>query len=129
MEVEDKREKPLPILINLRTLRLPLTKKGDHLAFSKVSISGNRIILKQEFKEGSYYCGSAIVIEVVGRQTLPTLESESTARLSIESGNKPFTVLMASAATFNSEQDVIELATKNLEDALLVYRSENSGRP
>jgi hypothetical protein len=117
IQVEDGRSNPLPLFINLRTLRLPDTKKGDHLALSKVSFAGNRIILTQEFKEGSYYCGSAVVIEVLGRQSKASLENESTARLSIEAGNKAFSVLMASAASFDPKEDLIAIASQKLDAA------------
>jgi hypothetical protein len=117
IQVEDVRNNPLPVLINLRTLRLPVTKKGDHLALSKASLNGNRIILTQEFKEGSYYCGSAVVIEISGRQSKASLENESTARLSIEAGNNAFSVFMASAASFDPNEDLIATASQKIEAA------------
>jgi hypothetical protein len=117
IQVEDVRNSPLPVLINLRTLRLPVTKNGDHLALSKVSFKGNRIILTQEFKEGSYYCGSAVVIDVSGRQSKASIENESTARLSIEPGSKTFLVLMASAASFDPNEDLVAIASQKLDAA------------
>jgi hypothetical protein len=117
IQVEDARSNPLPLSINLRTLRLPVTRKGDHLALSKVSFNENRIILTQEFKEGSYYCGSAVIIEVSGRQNNATLENESTVRLSIDAGNKSFSVLMASAASFDPNEDLVAMASQKLDAA------------
>lgn len=117
IQVEDARNNPLPLLVNLRTLRLPVTKKGDHQALSKVNFNGNRIILTQEFKEGSYYCGSAVVIEVLGRQSKASLENESTARLSIDGGNKAFSILMASAASFDPNEDMVTAASQKLDAA------------
>jgi hypothetical protein len=117
IQLADGRRNPLPLLVNLRTLRLPDARKGDHLALSKVSFAGNRIILTQQFKEGSYYCGSAVVIEVVGRQSKASIENESVARLSIAAGNNAFSVLMASAASFDPNEDLIAIASQKLDTA------------
>jgi hypothetical protein len=117
VQVEDTRKDPSPVSINLRTLRLPVNKKGDHTALSKVKLDGDRIILVQEFKEGSYYCASAVVIEVKGRASKASIENESTARLSVDRGNTVFSVYMASAASFDPAVDVVVAATQKLDAA------------
>lgn len=106
-----------PVLTNLRTLRQPVTKKGDHQALSTVSVAGNRIILKQEIREGTYYNGSVIVIEVTGGESSASVESPSMARLSASSSATGTTIFMASAASFDPAEDITAAATKKLEAA------------
>jgi Glycosyl hydrolase family 95 catalytic domain/Glycoside hydrolase family 95, C-terminal domain len=117
MQVEDSRANPLPILINLRSLRLPITKRGDHEAISSVVFSGNKIILTQKFKEGDYYNGSAVVIGTTGRETIASVENPSTARIAAAQGNSPLRIFMATAASFDPSEDIVAIASQKIEAA------------
>lgn len=117
VQIEDTRSNPMPVVTSLRALRWPVTKKGNHSAISTVKVIGNRIALVQEFREDNYYCGSVIVTEITGRPARAELASESAARLTVAPSNETFTVLMASAASFNPKEDLVAAAIKKLDDA------------
>jgi len=76
-----------------------------------------RIILTQQFREGQYYNASAVAIRVVGRDAKAKYANDSTVRLSVAPGKGRFTILVASAASFNPQDDVAGLSIKELEAA------------
>jgi len=114
MHVEDNRPEPQSIMANLRMLRLPITERGNHTAISKLEKIGDNIVLKQEFKEDDYYCASAVVLGLTGRTGEAEHLNESTLRLVARGRNKEFTVFVASAASFDPKEDVVQLATDKL---------------
>ena len=103
--------------INLRTLRQPIAKRGNHLAISTLKVVDNKIVLVQEFKEDGYYCSSSVVIEVPDGDARASIVNETTVRLSVPQGKTDFTVIMASAASFNSKEDIVALSIKKLNAA------------
>ena len=118
MAVKIKNSSPThTVQINLRSLRAPVSKRGNHQAISTLKVVDNKIIIVQEFKEDKYYCSSSVVIDVPGIDAKASLVNETTVRLSIPPGKADFTVMMSSAATFSSESDVIGLSMENLEAA------------
>jgi Glycosyl hydrolase family 95 catalytic domain/Domain of unknown function (DUF5703) len=117
VKISDNRKNPKTIDTDLRMLRDPIVHRGNHTAESKISVDGNNIILTQVFKEDNYYCSSAVVIGIKGREVQPRIENETTVKLSAKEGNNPFTVFIASAASFDSSENVAAKATKQLESA------------
>src|SRR6266852_2422839 len=134
VEVDDEREQPSPINIDLRMLRYMVqylagrnyalssrhivqVQTRSHSAASQLDIRKGRVVLTQEFKEGSYYDSSAVVIGVVGRESKPRYENDSTVRLSAAPGKGRFLILIASAASFDPNQDVASRAVMQLEQA------------
>jgi hypothetical protein len=134
VEVSDGREQPAPINIDLRMLRYVMQYLGgrnyeltshhtvlvetrNQTAASKLDIRGDRIVLTQEFREANFYCSSAVAIGVVGRKAKAKYASDSTVRLSAAPGKGSFTILMASAASFDPNQDVAALALSELDAA------------
>jgi hypothetical protein len=101
----------------LRMLRPPQVKTGAHTAISKVEDRDGRIILTQKFTEGDYYCGSAVAVGIVGRKTEVRRASESEIHLAAEAGNGFFTILIASAASFDPKEDLVAAALKQLTAA------------
>src|SRR5580658_2889101 len=98
-EVDDQRSQPGNINIDLRMLRYaqnftgkpspsPIGPHGaeiwtdDHVAISRLDIRDGKILLTQEFTEGSFYSASAVAIGIVGRETKPSYYNELTVRLS-----------------------------------------------
>lgn len=118
VQIDDERSAPTPISIDLSILRSPIVQKGDHQAISTLDVIGNRIVLTQKFQEDDYYCGSAVVIGVVGRGVQPKLTSDFTVQLSTAPGNDAFSVYIASAAGFDPEEDLVALASKQLDTAM-----------
>lgn len=112
------RNRPANIVqINLRSLRAPVSRHGNHHAISTLKVVGNKIIIVQEFKEDKYYCSSSVVIDVLGVDAKASLVNETTVRLSLPQDKAGFTVMMSSAASFETEDDVVELSMKKLEAA------------
>jgi hypothetical protein len=133
-ELDDQRTIPSAVNIDLRMLRYSIhyidgktmedtqnhtirIKQGAHTSTSRFEIRDGKIILIQEFVEGDYYCASAVAIGVVGRKSKADYYNESTVRLSTEPGKGVFTILTASAASFDPKEDIAQLALKQLEAA------------
>lgn len=117
IKVSDQRKKPAPISVNLRMLRPAVIKKASHSATSKLSSKGNRIILTQQFIEDDYYCGSAVIVDVIGRNTKVKLSNDQELSLVAEPGSGTFTVFIASAASFDKKEDIAASAIGQLQDA------------
>lgn len=117
IEVDDQREKPVTININLRMLRLPVVHTKNHTAISKVGTQDGNIFLTQEFSEAEYFCGSAVVIGISGREGKAKQVSDTEIRLSAKPGKGKFTIFIASAASFNPDKDLIAVASAELAEA------------
>jgi len=117
IEIDDQREEPSTINTNLRMLRPAVVVTKNHTATSKLEIHDGKIILTQEFTEGNYFCSSAVAIGIVGRKTKARLANETEVRLAAEPGQGKFTILIASAASFDSDEDVVGSALEQLKMA------------
>ena len=134
VEVNDERDQLAPINIDLRMLRYMVqylagrnyalssrhiveVETRNHSAASKLDIRNGKIVLTQEFKEGTYYDSSAVVIAVAGRESQAKYANDSTIRLSAAPGKGRFLVLIASAASFDPNQDVASRAVSQLDEA------------
>jgi hypothetical protein len=113
-EVSDNRERPAPITAGLRMLRAPQVKTVAHTAVSKIESRDGRIVLTQKFAEGDYYCGSAVAVGIVGRKTEVRTANDSEIQLTAEAASGSFTILIASAASFDSKEDIVAAALKQL---------------
>ena len=133
-EFDDQRPNPAAISIDLRMLRYAISyidqknweltsnhaiqiKRGDHTATSRLEIRDGKILLIQEFMEGDYWCATAIAVAINGRKSKPAYYNESTVRLTAEPGQGKFLVLLATACSFDPNEDVGRLALKQLEAA------------
>jgi hypothetical protein len=116
-EVSDGREQPVPITAALRMLRAPEVKTGAHLAMSRIEGRDGKILLTQRFTEADYYCGSAVAIGIVGRQTEVRTANEGEIQLVAEAGSGSFTILVASAASFDPKEDIAATALTQLAAA------------
>ena len=133
-EFDDRRANPSAISIDLRMLRYAISyidrmnwqlssnhaiqiKRGEHTATSRLEIRDGKILLIQEFKEGDYWCATAIAVGITGRKSKPAYYNESTIRLTAESGAGKFLVLLATACSFDPKEDVAQLALAQLDAA------------
>ena len=139
-KIEDQREQPTTINARLRMLRPAEVYTKNHRAISSLHFRDGYIILKQKFEEGDYFCSSAVVVAVVGRQSMPRLSdatggeipiesskgwrtpglgqaTETEIRLAIKPGKGMFEILVASAATFDRNEDVVVSAISQIEMA------------
>lgn len=117
VHLKDDRKRPLPVQVDLRMLRMPVAKRGDHAALSKIQVIGDHIVLTQEFREGDYYCASALVIASDGRPQPGVIVNDMTVRLTIAANNGAYPVYIASAASFDPKEDVIKKAFSQLDAA------------
>ena len=143
-EFDDQRNNPSAIHIDLRMLRYAISyiekmnwnltsnqaiqvvqgtqtdlskvqvSQGKHTATSRLDIRDGKILLIQEFKEGDYWCATAIAVGVAGRQSKATYYNESTVRLSAAPGQGKFLVLLSTACSFDPNEDIGSLALKQL---------------
>jgi hypothetical protein len=116
VHITDNRNNHLPVNIDLSTLRLPVTHKGNHTAVSTIQPVNGFIVLKQEFKEDDYYCASALVIGTDAGKSFTETVSESTIRLAV-TASSDYTIYMGTAATFNKKEDVVQKAMDQLPAA------------
>jgi hypothetical protein len=131
IEITDDRENAAPIAIDLRMLRFqsrylrkpfPATNPhsnviatGAHTATSAMEIRNNRIILTQQFREAGFFDSSAVALAVVGREATADFANESTVRLLASPGKGTFTIVIGSAASFDHDADVAEVALKRID--------------
>ncbi|MCX6634485.1 MAG: DUF5703 domain-containing protein, partial [Acidobacteria bacterium] len=134
VEVEDRRKTPEPVQVNLRMLRhaaqyfggrletmardhVVTVQNRGHTAASQLAVRGDRILLTQEFREGDHCSKSAVAIGMVGRQAKPRLANETELRLAAAPVTGAYTILIASAASFDPKEDVAAAALWQLEAA------------
>ncbi len=125
VEISDQRDKPTPVSANLRMLRyapslepmVSVFRTRSQTATSRMEIRGDKIILTQEFREESYYNASAVAIAINGRTAKARTENETTLKLSAEPRKGTFTLLIASAATFDPKEDIAAKALRHLDAA------------
>jgi hypothetical protein len=140
VEIDDQREAPEPINIDLRMLRYQIKRvtgrnyelvqqhavefqTAQHRATSILGIRDGRITLTQKYQEAfkdapAFYDASAVAIAVSGRPSKTRYLNEATVQLSVAPGRGEFTILIASAASFDPRADVTDLAIKELEAAV-----------
>jgi len=131
IEINDQRKTSVPVNIDLRMLRYmmqyhpgenyPLAKKHavkvqtvEQTATSQLDIRNGRIVLTQKFGEKEFYSSSAVAISIVNRESQARYLNELTVQLTGKPGKGKFTILIASASSFDPEQDVADLALKEL---------------
>ncbi len=117
LKVEDRREKPDPVIISLRMLRPPELRTRSHVAASKLEARDRRIILTQKFSEDGYYCGTAVVVGVIGREVWTRRANDEELRLVVPAGKGAFTVLIGSAAGFDRNADLVAEAQGQIDAA------------
>ena len=131
VQIDDQRENPEPINIDLRMLRYRMEciynksyelKKNhevivrtvEHTAASQLLIDNGRIILTQKYREKKYYDASGVAIQVLGRKSKARFLNGSTVQLSAVPQKGKFTILISSAAAFDSTKNIEQLALDNL---------------
>ena len=117
VRVVDSRNIQTPAIVSLHTLRPLIVQRAKHKAISKLVVVGDKIILTQEFAENEYYCKSAVAIAIPDNKTRAYFARDTELRLSTTTGNREYTILVSSAASFDKKVDVAELALKKLEHA------------
>lgn len=131
VEIDDQRENREPINVDLRMLRYRMEciynesyelKKNhevivrtvEHTAASQLLINNGRIVLTQKYHEKKYYDASGVAIQIVGRKSKARFLNGSTVELSAVSAKGKFTILISSAASFDSTKNIADLALNQL---------------
>jgi hypothetical protein len=134
VEIEDTRQHPTPVSIDLRMLRYMIqyhqrlnwkltnsrqvmVRTASHTATSGLDIRDGRIVLTQQFREDGFYGASAVAVGVLGRDSQARYQNDCTVRLTAAPGRGTFTVLIGSATSFDPEQDVAGSAMNELDAA------------
>ncbi|ULL16025.1 glycoside hydrolase [Paenibacillus sp. H1-7] len=138
IKVADERDKPQGINIKLKMLRPAEVQTKSHLAVSTLSMRNGIMLLKQEFTEGDYYCSSVVAVGISGRDGVIRMNdeaggrepvcdfrasrvlgqpNETEMRLCVSPASGSFEILVASAATFDRNEDISAAAVKQLEAA------------
>ena len=117
LHVTDQREQSGTVSVNLRMLRNPDRRTAGHIARSTLDSRDGAIILTQRFEEKGYYCGSAVAVGVYGRHSEIRQADERRWQLTVQPGRGSFTVLIASAAGFNREENLTSAALTQLNHA------------
>jgi hypothetical protein len=126
IEIDDRRDQPAAINIDLRMLRYQLQfqpgqmfelaqnhsvvfRTAGHTATATLGIQDGRITLTQQFREDAFSGSSAVAIGIVGRPSRARYLNQSTVQLSAARGNGRFAILIGSA---NSAPRALEQLSK-----------------
>jgi len=139
VRIDDRRQTPGTIRARLQTMRPRAVHTYNHQAISDLLIRDGRVVLRQTFREDKYYEASAVVVAFTGReaqarlndssggrQTLPyspvapglAQPKETQIELIAPAGRGAMVVWMASAATFDPDEDVVAKAQRQLDAAI-----------
>lgn len=117
VQVTDKRWRRHTIAVNLRMLRPPFLRTLSQTAASHFIVTNGCIVLTQIFREGNFYCSSAVAINVAGRDAEIRQANSEQMQLVVAPKHGAFIVLVASAASFNPDEDVAASAMAQLAAA------------
>ena len=82
-------------------------ERCNHRRASRLVAQGGRIALTQEFREGEYCCKSAVAVSIVGRPATARYVNETDVVLETGGGGRTYTMLIATAASFDPGGDVL----------------------
>lgn len=134
VEINDQRRQPAAVSVDLRMLRYAIQRHtglnyelatnhavmvqtAEHFATSTLDIRDGRILLTQQFREHAFYDSSAVAISVLGRKSKARYLDDAIVQLTAAPGRGTFTILISSAASFKTNEDIGSLAVKELEAA------------
>lgn len=134
VEIDDERPQPEPVCVDLRMLRYQIQRvagrnyelatnhavlfqTAEHTALSKLDIRDGRVLLIQQFRENEFYDSSAVALSLIGRRSKAIYLNDSTVQLAAAPGRGRFAILIASAASFDPQQDTGAAAVAALKAA------------
>ena len=139
VRIDDQRQVPSTIRAKLQTMRPRVVHTYNHKAISDLLIRDGRVALRQTFREDGYHEASAVVVAVTGRESQPRLADASGGRQALlysgvspglaqpnetqieliaKAGAGAMVVWIASAATFDPNEDVLAKAQRQLDAAI-----------
>lgn len=87
----------------------------SHTAASRLIADGGRIALTQEFREGEFCCKTAVAVCIAERAGTAGILNETDVALTAPGG--AYTILIASATTYDPQADVAAAAFQQLDAA------------
>ncbi len=117
IKIIDSRDYQTPAMVTLRTLRRPVTIHGKHASISKLEVIGDKIVLIQEFTEDQFFCKSVVAIAIPDNKTRAWIAKDTEIKPSTLIGERDYTILISSAATFDRNVDVVAKAIHQLDVA------------
>ena len=125
IEIDDSRDNPADIDIDLKMIRPDKVQTGKHLAVSELHMDDRGLILNQEFTEpsestvlkGDHYCASSVAVRVIGRESKAIDLNNSTSRLTVKGSSGKFTILIGSSADLSRETDINRKVVQDLDAA------------
>ncbi len=115
LEIDDTRQQPRPLRVDLAMWRDLLVVNGNHEARYEFGHQPGTAVLVQRFTEADYYCGSAVASRIVGEGE-PEVASDSCHCIRVPAASGKRMILIASAASWDPDLD-LSAATRALLDA------------
>ena len=134
IEIDDARDRPEPVAIDLRMLRYQMQyvsgrtadlrahhanvfRTAAHTATSMLSAEGGTIALTQRYREGDFSDASGVAIAVIGRASHARYANETTVRLTTIAGRGRFTILIGTAERRDRSADPARAALAEVDAA------------
>jgi len=134
IEIDDQRDQPQAISVDLRMLRYLMQYlehenyllahehkvkivTRNHTAISGLDIRDGRIVLTQQFREGTYYNASAVAAAIIGRKSYAQYANDACVRLTSAPERGRFLILVSSASNFDPGQDIAALALNQIDNS------------
>jgi hypothetical protein len=136
LEVDDRRTDPQPLRVTVSMWRDPVVKTvfehygfplGTHLARYEFQQQDGRVLVVQQFNEQDYYCGSAVAVQVVDEEVQIEATSNRTRTILVPAKQGKRTVLISSAASMSTADDLAATAVGLLQQASKKKRVEHTG--
>ena len=105
LEVNDQRDLPQPIKVELSMWRDPELKTGEHHAQYDFVDANDAVLVRQHFREGDHYCSAAAGIQVRGRSVEDRSADDRSRTLTLPAAAGTATVLISSAASWSAGDD------------------------
>lgn len=126
VEIDDERADPQPLRVTLSMWRAPEVRTGNHLAaytFAEHSpnaeeAGGDRVTLSQQFTEGGHYCASAVTMGGDGASLDAAVSAPGRRTLLLPPASGRSTLLLSSAVSWSSDEDVEHMALEKVDAAL-----------
>ena len=106
VEVDDQRVQPQPVRLTVSMWRAPVVKTGEHIARYKFAETDGNVSVVQEFKDGDYYCTSAVAAVIAGGDTRIEASGDRTRTIVAPAKQGKTMLLISSAASFSSTDDI-----------------------
>lgn len=131
LEVDDQRAAPRSLQVKVSMLREPEVTTGEHVARSTFADGADRVVLAQRFQEREHDHASAVAATIVGEGITVEAPSAQERVLVAPAARGTRTILISSAAAWDSQADVgaaasgilSEIAQRPVEDLRREHRA------